>query len=145
MKDAILAWYAYSECGAATGPARAWAQGRLREWAEGIEPERTGSDLPADGQPPSPPPDPGLAQLDDPERVLALFADARRLDAEVTPQGWRRLWTRYSLEGLIDLARRGGDWPHAAHDEEIAEALVEESLEKGYDPVSGLVRAVNDS
>jgi hypothetical protein len=88
-------------------------------------------------------PDPCLAELDDPERVLELFADARRLDAEVTPEGWRRLWTRYSLEGLIDLARKGGDWPTSASDEEVAEALVEESLEKGYDPVSGLIAEVS--
>jgi hypothetical protein len=128
MKNAILAWYAYSESGAASRAARAFARGRLREWAEGLEPEQVGPDA-----------DALLAQLDDPERVLELFADARRLDAEVTPQGWRRLWTRYSLEGLIDLARRGGDWPQSANDEDIAEALVEESLEKGYDPVSGLV------
>ena len=127
MRHAILSWYAYSECGAASRAARAFAQGRLREWADGLEPEQIGSDV-----------DPRLAQLDDPERVLELFADARRLDAEVTPQGWRRLWSRYSLEGLIDLARRGGDWPQSAQDEEIAEALVEESLAGGYDPVSGL-------
>ena len=32
--------------------------------------------------------------------------------------------------GLIYLARRGGDWPQSANDEDIAEALVEESLEE---------------
>ena len=138
MKRAILSWYAYSESGAATRAARAFAQGRLREWADGLEPKRTGPDSPLDGQHGFVLPDPCLAELDDPERVLELFADARRLDAEVTPQGWRRLWSRYSLEGLLDLARRGGDWPQSARDEEIAEALVEESLAGGYDPVSGL-------
>ena len=75
-------------------------------------------------------------ELDNPNRVAELFADARKLDAELTPHGWRHLWSRYGLDGLIDLAR-GGGWPEAAADEEVAEALVSESLAGGYDPVSG--------
>ena len=59
MKNAILAWYAYSESGAASRAARAFARGRLREWAEGLEPEQVGPDA-----------DARLAQLDDPDRVL---------------------------------------------------------------------------
>src|SRR4051794_2466977 len=76
------------------------------------------------------------ADLDDPARVVELFNDARRLDAELTPQGWKHLWAHYGLEGLIDLAGRT-DWPQPVRAEEVAEALVSESLAGGYDPVSG--------
>lgn len=75
-------------------------------------------------------------ELDNPERVIDLMNDARRLDSEVTPEGWRHLWSRYGLDGLIDLARAGG-WPASTQDEEVADALVSESLAGGYDPVSG--------
>ena len=52
-------------------------------------------------------PDTPTATLDNPTRVSELFHDARRLDRELTPQGWKHLWSRYGLEGLIDLARGG--------------------------------------
>ena len=79
---------------------------------------------------------PTATTLDNPTRVSELFQDARRLDAELTPQGWQHLWGRYGLEGLIDLARNA-DFPPATSDDEVAEALMCESLAAGYDPVSG--------
>ena len=81
-------------------------------------------------------PDTPTATLDNPTRVSELFHDARRLDAELTPAGWKHLWSRYGLEGLIDLAR-GADFPPSTPDDEVADALVRESLAAGYDPVSG--------
>jgi hypothetical protein len=81
-------------------------------------------------------PDTPTATLDNPTRVSELFHDARRLDAEMTPQGWKHLWSRYGLEGLIDLAR-GADFPPSTPDDEVADALMSESLAAGYDPVSG--------
>ena len=81
-------------------------------------------------------PDIPTTALDNPTRVSELFHDARRLDRELTPEGWKHLWSRYGLEGLIDLAR-GADFPPATPDDEVAEALMCESLAAGYDPVSG--------
>ena len=81
-------------------------------------------------------PDTPTAALDNPTRVSELFHDARRLDAELTPQGWKHLWSRYGLEALIDLAR-GADFPPSTGDDEVADALMRESLAAGYDPVSG--------
>ena len=80
---------------------------------------------------PTPRPD-----LDDPARVAELYGDVRRADAELTPDGWKHLWSRYGLEGLIDLAR-GAGFPDDAGDADVAGALVEESVAAGYDPVSG--------
>lgn len=77
-----------------------------------------------------------------PDRLAELFGDARRLDAEMTPEGWQYLWSRYGLEGLIDLARQGG-WPRETTDEVVADALVSESLAGGYDPVSGQFGALD--
>ena len=81
---------------------------------------------------------------DEPGRMAELFGDARRLDAELTPQGWKHLWSRYGLEGLIDLAREA-HWPESAGDEEVADAVVRESLAGGYDPVSGQFGAYDEA
>ena len=112
MKLAILSWYAYAESGAAA-EAGGWAAPQAEE---------------AGGR--------RADDLSDPERVVELFCDARTLDSNLTPQGWKYLWSHYGLQGLIDLARRG-DWPESAPDEEVADALMRESLAAGYDPVSG--------
>ena len=73
-------------------------------------------------------------------RVIGLFADARKLDHDVDAQGWKHLFTRFGLEGLIDLAKnRQAGWPDRTTDEVVAEAIVSESLDAGYDPVSGLI------
>ena len=112
MKLAILSWYAYAESGAAA-EAGGWATAQAQEPVDG----------PAD-------------DLSNPQRVVELFSDARALDSDLTPEGWKYLWSHYGLQGLIDLARRG-DWPESAGDEEVADALMRESLAAGYDPVSG--------
>ena len=118
MRHAILAWYAYSESGAA-GPAEATAR-----------PARRLADLPP-GRP--------AADLNEPADVAGLFGDVRLLDAQVDARGWKHLFSRYGLDGLIDLARRRGGWPAATSAESVAEAIVSESLDAGYDPVSGLI------
>ena len=121
MRNAILAWYAYSESGLA-GPAEATLRpaGRLGD------------------RQPDPPYRPAV-DLDEPAHVAGLFADVRALDAQVDARGWKHLFSRYGLEGLIDLAKRRGWWPDATRDESVAEAIVGESLDAGYDPVSGLI------
>ena len=75
--------------------------------------------------------------IDDPKTVVQLLADARALDAQLSRQGWRYLWSHYGLQGLITFARRSG-WPNCDPDDAVAEALVFESLVAGYDPVSGM-------
>jgi len=112
VKLAILSWYAYAESGAAAAEG-GWAATSVEEAVA------TRAD-----------------DLSNPQRVVELFCDARALDSDLTPQGWKYLWSHYGLQGLIDLARRG-DWPESAGDEEVADALVRESLAAGYDPVSG--------
>jgi hypothetical protein len=119
VKLAILSWYAYAESGAAA-EAGGWASAQSQEVID----RRDGD-------------------LSDPERVVELFNDARTLDSDLTPQGWKYLWSHYGLQGLIDLARRG-DWPESVGDEEVADALVRESLAAGYDPVSGQFGELDD-
>lgn len=119
MRNQILAWYAYSESGAA-GPTTT-STGRVNRIAA-LEAEQSAADL------------------DEPGQVTGLFADVRRLDAEVGAQDWKHLFSRYGLEGLIDLAKnRRAGWPEKTTDETVAEAIVSESLDAGYDPVSGLI------
>jgi hypothetical protein len=118
VKQAILSWYAYAESGAAA-EAGGWAAAQAQEAVDGR-----------------------VGDLSDPQRVVELFNDARTLDADLTPQGWKYLWSHYGLQGLIDLARRG-DWPETAADEEVADALMRESLAAGYDPVSGQFGALD--
>ena len=124
MRNAILAWYAYSESGSA-GPAGADLRPANRPAA--LEPER-----------PDHPVRPA-ADLDEPAHVAGLFGDVRALDAQVDASGWKHLFSRYGLDGLIDLAKRRGGWPDATRDETVAEAIVSESLDAGYDPVSDLI------
>jgi len=112
VKLAILSWYAYAESGAAA-EAGGWTAAQAGEAV-----------------------DRGTDDLSNPQRVVELFSDARVMDSDLTPQGWKYLWSHYGLQGLIDLARRG-DWPESAGDEEVADALMRESLAAGYDPVSG--------
>lgn len=75
--------------------------------------------------------------LDDPETVVELFAYAQLSLARITREGWRFLWARYGLEGLLAINRYAG-WFDAEDDECAAADLVRESLTAGYDPVSGL-------
>ncbi len=119
MKRAILSWYAYAESGAAA-QAGGWANSATQAGVDRRSEE-----------------------LSDPQRVVELFSDARSLDSDLTRQGWKYLWSHYGLQGLIDLARRG-DWPESTGDEEVAEALVRESLAAGYDPVSGQFGEMNE-
>jgi hypothetical protein len=129
VKLAILSWYAYAESGAAA-EAGGWASSELVERIGPCSDLVEGTRMPAQ--------DAGQRSddLSNPERVAELFCDARALDSDLTPQGWKYLWSHYGLQGLIDLARRG-DWPQSTGDEEVADALVRESLAAGYDPVSG--------
>jgi hypothetical protein len=119
VKLAILSWYAYAESGAAA-EAGGWASAQAQEAVD-----RRWDDL------------------SNPQCVVELFSDARVMDSDLTPQGWKYLWSHYGLQGLIDLARRG-DWPVSAGDEEVADALVRESLAAGYDPVSGQFGALDE-
>ena len=119
MRNEILAWYAYSESGAA----------RLKNAGEG----RVNRIAALEAEQPAVDPD-------TPSQVAGLFADARRMDIEVDAQRWKHLFSRYGLEGLIDLARsRRAGWPEKTSDETVAEAIVSDSLDAGYDPVSGLI------
>lgn len=119
MRNVIAAWYAYSESGEA---------GRLAL----PRPHRM-ADLCLD---------PPAADLNDPSHVAGLFADVRQLDLQVTACGWKLLFRQYGLTGLIDLAKQRGNWPADATETTVAEAIFNESLEAGYDPVSGLIGEV---
>lgn len=116
MRNAILAWYAYSESGNA-GPTALPRPHRLAGLCV----------------------DPPAPDLNDPAHVAALFGDVRQLDVQVSACGWKHLFRQYGLTGLIDLATKQGDWPADATEVTVAEAIVNESLEAGYDPVSGLI------
>lgn len=116
MRNVILAWYAYSESGEAT-------RGRLPQ------PHRI-AELCDDHV---------AVDLDQPGCVAGLFGDVRQLDLQIGAPEWKHLFSRYGLTGLIDLARQRGNWPSDTTDTAVAEAIVSESLEAGYDPVSGLI------
>jgi len=116
MRDLIIAWYAYSESGQA-GPGGLPAPHRLANLCVDPPPEKLG----------------------EPAHVAGLFADVRQLDLQVSACGWKHLFSRYGLTGLIDFARQRGDWPADTTEATVAEAIMNESLEAGYDPVSGLI------
>lgn len=120
MRNVILAWYAFSESGEATR-GRLPAPHRLAELFD--------TDVSAD--------------LDRPAHVAGLFGDARQLDLQVGAPEWKHLFSRYGLTGLIDLAKQRGDFAPDATDTNVAEAIVSESLDAGYDPVSGLIGEVS--
>ena len=125
MRNEILAWYAYSESGEAqvrTGPG-----GHVNRIAA-LEADQAGIDT------------------NGPLQVAGLFADARRLDTEVDADRWKHLFSRYGLERLIDLAKsRRAGWPEQTSDETVADAIISESLDAGYDPVSGLIGTFRNS
>jgi len=122
MRNTILAWYAFSESGAA---GVAIAEDHAFEQAD----QPDAREVPESS-----------ADLDDAAEVAALFAEARRLDAEVDARGWQHLFGRFGLHGLIDLAKgRRAGWPAASSEETVADAIFSESLDAGYDPVSGLI------
>jgi hypothetical protein len=122
MRNEILAWYAYSESGAAA--VKTAGTGHVNRIAA-LEAAQQATDP------------------DAPSQVAGLFADMRRMDAEVNAQRWQHLFSRYGLEGLIDLAKsRRTGWPEKTTDETVADAIVNESLNAGYDPVSGLIGTV---
>ncbi|QOV88097.1 hypothetical protein [Humisphaera borealis] len=116
MRHVILAWYAYSE----SGEAGRGLLPRPHRMAELFD-------------------QPTAAELDRPEYVAGLFGDVRELDLQVGACEWKHLFGRYGLTGLIDLAKQRGNWPDDATDTNVAEAIFQESLEAGYDPVSGLI------
>ncbi len=116
MRNVILAWYAYSESGEAT-------RGRLPA------PHRIAELVDTDVSP----------ALDRPAHVVGLFGDVRQLDLQVGAPEWKHLFSRYGLTGLIDLAKQQGAFAPDATDTQVAEAIVTESLDAGYDPVSGLI------
>lgn len=74
--------------------------------------------------------------LCDPEKVIEVFAYAHLSLARVTREGWRFLWFRYGLEGLLAI-NRYAEWFDPTRDDFVAGELVRESLTAGYDPVSG--------
>ena len=116
MRNVILAWYAYSE----SGEAGRVALPRPHRLAELLE-------------------EPTANALDQHDYVAGLFGDVRELDLQVGASEWKHLFREYGLTGLIDLAKQRGNWPDDATDTNVAEAIVNESLEAGYDPVSGLI------
>lgn len=121
MRNAILSWYAYAESGAAADDAPPNGAAPAKP-----APPRRGGENDGDER----------NGLSNPARVAKLFNDARALDAQVSRDGWRHLWSTYGLHGLIDLARRS-PWPPGTRDEEVVDAIVRESLAAGYDPVFG--------
>jgi hypothetical protein len=71
--------------------------------------------------------------LAQPANVVALFKQASRFRAHVTAEGWRYLFTRYGLEGLLDLNRAAG-WFDATDEREAAEQLISRARIAGYEP-----------
>lgn len=116
MRNVILAWYAYSE----SGEAGRTALPQPHRLAELID-------------------DPVDADLDRPDYVAGLFGDVRQLDLAIGAREWKHLFGHYGLTGLIDLAKQRGNWPDDATETTVADAIVNESLQAGYDPVSGLI------
>jgi hypothetical protein len=84
MRNEILAWYAYSESGAA-GTA-------TLETREGMPSEQksVGAATP---------------RMIDAPRLAELFAAARQREAIADAQRWQRFFDRNGFEGLIDLAK----------------------------------------
>jgi hypothetical protein len=85
------------------------------------------------------------ADLLRPHKVAELFAQAQILRASITRQGWKFLWNRYGLDGLLELGRRLA-WPDQGYDpEQAARQLWYGALIAGYDPVSGLFGAYDET
>lgn len=128
MRKQIVAWYAYAQSGNAAPAAAGSAANRPANRLAELEADGPAVDL-----------DQPAVDLDQPAHVAGLFGDVRQLDLQVDAGGWKHLFSRYGLEGLIDLARSRGGWPEKTQEVTVAEAIVNESLEAGYDPVSGLI------
>jgi hypothetical protein len=77
--------------------------------------------------------------LSEPRQVVRLFNRAAQFRAHITAQGWRFLWKRYGLSGLLEINRESG-WFDPEDDHAAAEQMFNRSSIAGYDPVSGLCR-----
>jgi hypothetical protein len=71
--------------------------------------------------------------------VVRLFARAARFRAHITAQGWRFLWKRFGLQGLLDINRQAG-WFDPEDDLAAAEQMINRSNIAGYDPQTGVCR-----
>jgi hypothetical protein len=77
--------------------------------------------------------------LSDAQSVARLFKRASHFRAHITAEGWRFLWTRYGVQGLLEI-NRSAAWIYADNDTEILEELTNRALVAGYDPSSDRLR-----
>ena len=75
--------------------------------------------------------------LQDPDAVAELFRDAKVLRAVITRAGWKHLWERFGLEGLVEINRTAG-WFNPSDPRGVAEALLQQSLIAGFNPADEL-------
>jgi hypothetical protein len=75
--------------------------------------------------------------LQDPDAVAELFGHTKVLRAMITRSGWRHLWERFGLDGLVEINRRAG-WFNPSDPRGVAEALLQQSLIAGFNPASRL-------
>jgi hypothetical protein len=73
--------------------------------------------------------------LQDPAAVAEIFGHAKVLRAMITREGWRFLWDRFGLEGLVEINRRAG-WFNPSDSRGVAEALLQQSLIAGFNPAA---------
>ena len=71
--------------------------------------------------------------LQDADAVAEVFRDAKVLRAMITRAGWKHLWERFGLEGLIQINKTAG-WFNPSDPRGVAEALLQQSLIAGFNP-----------
>ena len=71
--------------------------------------------------------------LQDAAAVAEIFGHAKVLRAVITRDGWQHLWTRFGLEGLLEINRAAG-WFNPSDPSGAAEALRQQSLVAGFNP-----------
>lgn len=69
----------------------------------------------------------------DPDVIAELFSHAKVLRAVITRDGWKYLWSRFGLAGLLEINRIAG-WFNPADEQTATEGLLQQSMVAGFNP-----------
>lgn len=83
-------------------------------------------------------------ELETEDRVEALFDSCQILESVIFASGWRLLFQRYGLAGLVRINKRSG-WFNEEDDAEAEESLIDEARLAGYDPVGDVFGAQGET